>query len=199
MNMKLTKALLGLGALLVAGQVSAEIVSLSPSVTSVAVDQAFTLTVQGSEFLNDVSAGSVNVSWNSTAMTLTSSLADLDASAALNGFPLEFGVNTITTDQLTGLSTLSATYATFTTVFGPTFDFFSMDFVAIPPPSQTTLDIGIGAFGDWQSGTNPAFSITNVTYVGAQVNVSAVPVPAAVWLFGSGLIGMVGIARRRKS
>ena len=28
---------------------------------------------------------------------------------------------------------------------------------------------------------------------------SQVPVPAAVWLFGSGLIGLVGIARRRKS
>ena len=28
--------------------------------------------------------------------------------------------------------------------------------------------------------------------------VSAVPVPAAVWLFGSGLIGLVGIARRNK-
>ena len=26
----------------------------------------------------------------------------------------------------------------------------------------------------------------------------AVPVPAAVWLFGSGLIGLVGIARRRQ-
>ncbi len=30
-------------------------------------------------------------------------------------------------------------------------------------------------------------------------NVSAVPVPAAVWLFGSGLIGLAGIARRRKA
>jgi len=30
-------------------------------------------------------------------------------------------------------------------------------------------------------------------------NISTVPVPAAVWLFGSGLIGLVGIARRKKA
>jgi len=29
-------------------------------------------------------------------------------------------------------------------------------------------------------------------------NVSAVPVPAAVWLFGSGLIGLLGLARRKR-
>jgi hypothetical protein len=30
-------------------------------------------------------------------------------------------------------------------------------------------------------------------------DVSAVPVPATAWLFGSGLIGLVGIARRKKA
>lgn len=30
-------------------------------------------------------------------------------------------------------------------------------------------------------------------------SISSVPVPAAVWLFGSGLIGLVGLARRKKA
>ena len=32
----------------------------------------------------------------------------------------------------------------------------------------------------------------------ADVQVAAVPIPAAAWLFGSGLIGMIGVARRKK-
>jgi hypothetical protein len=31
------------------------------------------------------------------------------------------------------------------------------------------------------------------------MNVGAVPIPAAVWLFGSGLLGLIGVARRKKA
>lgn len=36
-------------------------------------------------------------------------------------------------------------------------------------------------------------------YLHLQGNVNAVPIPAAVWLFGSGLMGLFGLARRRKA
>lgn len=40
---------------------------------------------------------------------------------------------------------------------------------------------------------NDRFKISSLTYT------AVVPVPAAVWLFGSGLLGLVGIARRKTS
>jgi hypothetical protein len=42
------------------------------------------------------------------------------------------------------------------------------------------------------------FAGTGVT-ANATTSVNAIPVPAALWLFGSGLLGLVGIARRKKA
>ena len=36
-------------------------------------------------------------------------------------------------------------------------------------------------------------------FIDASGGADAVPVPAAVWLFGSGLLGLIGVARRRKA
>lgn len=40
--------------------------------------------------------------------------------------------------------------------------------------------------------TKTYFTLDNLEYV------SAIPIPAAVWLFGSGLIGLIGFARRKR-
>ncbi len=42
------------------------------------------------------------------------------------------------------------------------------------------------------TGINTPFTIDHI-------EISAIPVPAAVWLFSSGILGLTGIARRKKS
>lgn len=44
-----------------------------------------------------------------------------------------------------------------------------------------------------------AFVGFNANFDFVTPDMSAVPVPAAVWLFGSGLLGLVGVARRKKA
>ena len=63
-----------------------------------------------------------------------------------------------------------------------------------PNPSNVArFNFGNGAQG---------FGSKVITFYGWAVHsgdVSAVPVPAAVWLFGSGLLGLIGVARRKKA
>jgi len=48
---------------------------------------------------------------------------------------------------------------------------------------------GASALGDWQSDWSSTVN----------VNTAVVPVPAAVWLFGSGLLALAGVARRKSA
>lgn len=55
-----------------------------------------------------------------------------------------------------------------------------------------------GEFAWAELGTGK-YGTVSVGFSGSTVTVSAVPVPAALWLFGSGLAGLAGVASRRRS
>jgi len=96
---------------------------------------------------------------------------------------------------------------------------YTLPIGAVPIATTTfnTTDIGTVGLGSNPSGTLPLtddgiggspmkagpfpgfnanFDITDLHI--SKVTVTGVPVPAAVWLFGSGLLGLAGVARRRK-
>jgi len=48
--------------------------------------------------------------------------------------------------------------------------------------------------------SNPDIGLQGFDQLGYNfTSVTLIPLPAAVWLFGSGLLGLIGIARRRKA
>lgn len=59
------------------------------------------------------------------------------------------------------------------------------------------LYVGAGDNGQVQAMNSLDLSFSNNAGLTSVASVSAVPVPAAVWLFGSGLLGLVGVARRK--
>jgi cyclophilin family peptidyl-prolyl cis-trans isomerase len=68
---------------------------------------------------------------------------------------------------------------------------------AIPVYDFTSID---PAFGELPlNGYTGTFDPDNQLIQISNVSISTIPVPAAFWLFGSGLIGLISIARRRKS
>jgi len=68
------------------------------------------------------------------------------------------------------------------------------DLVAGPDVSGgITLQLKAGCGAVASCGADVFFDNVSIS-----ADVSAIPVPAAVWLFGSGLVGLVGVARRKK-
>ena len=82
-----------------------------------------------------------------------------------------------------------------------------------PGPSLPVLGVYVGGETSpthvveyWEMFPNPDFEIVKIfaptDFALETITIhtqSFVPVPATVWLFGSGLLGLVGIARRKKT
>ena len=161
-----------------------------PSTQTVVVGDAFSIIVQGSDFLDGVSSGGVQLNWDSTLLTIVSTVADLDASMASNGFAT-LGVTTVVSNEAIAVG---GTFGAGAGLGGTTFDFVTINFTAL---SSAPISLINSTFGDWQDGNGQ--SVPGVIFEGAIVDLVPVPVPAAVWLFGSGLLGLVGVARRRSA
>ena len=174
--------------ILSAGQSLAATIGFNNSSTSVNLGDAFSLTIQGSGF-DPIVGGGLNMTFNSSVLQVNSVTIDQSVFEFYIGGGTEEGLLDNTTGNLFNTS--------FNSFFGASgdFDIMTIGFTAVGAGSSslnlsesalwTFADIFGSPYGD------------QVVFESAMVNVSAVPVPAAVWLFGSGLIGLAGLARRR--
>ena len=82
---------------------------------------------------------------------------------------------------------------------GETLDPFDLNWgIGQTTNGSTSFNPGAGHFAASANLTNAGVYSLNITMKNS-VFVQAVPLPAAAWLLGSGLIGMIGIARRQRS
>ena len=198
MNTKLTSGLLGFGALLMSSQMNGATVQIRPANNTIIVGGSFALTVQGIDFA-PTNGGGFSLTWDENAVELLTSVAGINNSLLFNGF---IPVNTSLAPGRLDVS-ISTVIEGFTL---PTqsgnFDITTLDFVAVSPPSVTNISF-IANQPAWVDENNVAFAPTlQPNYVGASISIttpegSLLPVPAAVWLFGSGLLGLIGVARRK--
>ena len=71
--------------------------------------------------------------------------------------------------------------------------------LSLSPVSDGPLSHPAGVSSDIGILLDFALSAGDTVTFNTRFDVTPVPVPAAVWLFGSGLLGLVGVARRKKA
>lgn len=144
-------------------------------------------TAQSNSLLNNFSTGDVLITavnqtgTHATGTNGSGTATPADSSAYA---PVSFG------DRWNGNAAFDATAGV-----GQSMEFFFMTASSTLATGRARADHYANAFGAslWTLSSD-----ARLTYAAASV-VSEVPVPAAVWLFGSGLIGLIGIGRRRNA
>lgn len=138
----------------------------------------------------------ITVDWTSTHKTIYS-FGSFSGADINNNDILEF-------DELTAFSSFLGTKNNLAWLndFGD-FDLKSSTWVANADrsaptdPSYDPTDLTWFTYNDWHLSFYPL--IGTINYVNVTGYTSTVPVPTAVWLFGSGLLGLIGVARRKKA
>ena len=193
MNTKLTSGLFGFAALLMASQVNAATVQISPANETIIVGGSFALTVQGIDFALTYGGG-FTLTWDANSLNLVSTELDIATELFNNGL----GGNNVSIAQgkLDVIRAVSPTVS-----LSGNFDITTLIFTAASPPGVTDISF-VASQPAWVDENDVVLaSALQPNYVGASITITTpegiVPVPAAVWLFGSGLVGLIGVARRK--
>ena len=172
-----------------AGQATAATLSLvdASDITSsnitVAVGDTFSIFVRATD-MPETGSGSVTIDW-------TDGILQLDSWAVLPPFDdVSLGDPTVTSNSISELNG-----GMFFNLPSGDFNFAQLDFTALAPTGTALNLTAIESVLGWTTDTGSVINFDSV--FGATVTVTAVPLPAAAWLFGVGLIGLITIARRR--
>ena len=169
---------------------NAATISFSSSASSVSIGNTFSVDIIGTSFPGNFDGGALNLSFNSSAIKVNS--------VSVNGgywdYVADSGVTDNTAGTVTGIEFGRSDVGTGFTIATLNIEALAAGF------SDLFLEVSNNA------SIFTTFSAGNAEYTGALnlINgsvtvsgVSPVPVPAAVWLFGSGLIGLLGFMKRK--
>ncbi len=184
--MKNIKKIMAVFLLLFSGCVSAATIGWDTAPASINVGDSFSLNILGSGFTSNVDGGGVNFSYDSSILNVTS--------VSINGSVWDFGGAGISTGVIdNGAGTVDGVMVnTFGAVTGD-FTVATIQFMAIGT-GTSALSLIEYALNPWASGGS---LINPIMEDGSLTVVQTVPVPAAFWLFGSGLLGLIGFAKRK--
>lgn len=187
MSLKYSAAFIAGAALVVSFGVQAASVDLVPDNLMVSQGEQITLTVIGSGFDDDADAGAFGATWDPAVLSYVRT--DISAPPWDTTF-----VDDAQADTDAGI--LRTVFLGASNNAGMSFDIATLVFdVVINPVSPTTIQLGIDEFDSGWFAPG-AVRYTTITYGSATIN--PIPVPAAVWLFGSAL-GMLGWMRTRRT
>jgi hypothetical protein len=172
--------------------IQAATITVQPQDSSELITATFDIKVVGTDFTDGAGGtfgGGFYVNWDPAILALDSFSFTFPGD--------QFFAQTPVQDDVAG--SLNADVSSFNVGAATAdFDIAVLTFTAVGP-GVSPLDLSLGLYpgGAPLVWTDSTFTEITPVFVDGSVTVSAVPVPAAVWLFGSGLLGLVGVARGR--
>jgi len=186
--MKFWKLSTAVAALVLSCGVNAATVGFNNSNSTFNLGDTFSLTVQGSDF-GLIVGGGLDLSFDASILQVNT--------VTINQSVFEFYIGDGTEEGVLDNSFGELLNTSFNTFFGATgnFDIMNISFIAVGAGQSDLVlsESALWVFADELGG----YYGNQVVFDPAVVNVSAVPVPAAIWMFGSGLLGLFGFARKK--